>query len=38
MGLKNRFTKESLTVGVSIDHFMKLEYNGSLAFIEQYKV
>lgn len=38
MGLKNRFTRESLTVGVSIDHFMKLEYNESLAFIEQYKV
>lgn len=38
MGLKIRFSTESLTIAVSVDHFMNLKYEESLAFIEQYEV
>lgn len=38
LNLKKRFSPESLALAISIDEFMKLEYEGSVLFIEQYKV
>lgn len=36
--LKKMFSPESLALAVSVDEFMKLEYEGSLIFIDHYKV
>lgn len=36
--LKNRFSEESQTLANSTENFFKLDYDGALYFINQYKV
>jgi len=38
VNLKKRFSPDSLTLAVSVDKFMQLQYEGSLIFIDHYKV
>lgn len=38
VGLKKRFSKENLDIGIAVDHFFKLNYEDSLIFIEKYEV
>lgn len=38
INLKKRFSPESLNLAVSVDKFMQLQYEGSLIFIDHYKV
>lgn len=38
VNLKKRFSPDSLTLAVSVDKFMQLQYEGSLIFIDNYKV
>lgn len=36
--LKTKYSEESQTLANSTEHFFKLDYNGALYFINQYKV
>lgn len=38
VGLKKRFSKENLDIGIAVDHFFKLNYEDSIIFIEKYEV
>jgi len=38
VGMKKRFSIESMSIGISIDNFFKLNYKESLVFIEKYEV
>lgn len=38
VGLKKRFSKENLDIGIAVDHFLKLNYEDSIIFIEKYEV
>lgn len=38
VNLKYRFSEESLSMACSIDNFMNMTYEGSLEFINNYKV
>lgn len=37
-GMKNRFSTESLKIGVGVDNFIQLKYEESIKFIEKYEV
>jgi len=37
-GMKNRFSLESLKIGVGVDNFIQLKYEESIEFVNKYEV
>ena len=37
-GMKNRFSIESLKIGVGVDNFIQLKYEESIEFVNKYEV
>lgn len=38
MGMKRRFSPESLNIGIAVDNFINLKYEESFDFINKYEV